>query len=468
MSNRSLRRSKSLGVILVSATLLQAAFGQAKPTPPQTQALPVIPKTPDVILPPSLILPPPAEVEVGSKPLSLHEAIAIALRKQFQVVAAQGSLLSAQGSTEQAASGLLPQVAITGGYNAQGAVPGVNPGFGGGSQSLFNVGVNATQLLFDFGRTRDLVRQRQALETSSEQTLNATSQGVALQVKLDFYTLIQGRANAALSEADVANRRRQLDEASARVTSGIGPPSDLVQAKTNLADATIALVDARETALLNQITLAQDMGVDPLTPINADSSTESNLDGEGNLRSLVRVALRDRPDVRAAQKQVAAASYGVSFARKGNRPSVLLSVGATGQDSSDPFRSPSGFVGVNLSWPMVDGGATAGAVKQARGSQENAAANLTQITQQAVTAVGNAYLDLAAAQQRATLARVEVANANELVRISEGRYDGGQGLFLDITNAQNSLVAAQRNLTQAEADAQRARARLRNAVGLLE
>jgi outer membrane protein TolC len=72
---------------------------------------------------------------------------------------------------------------------------------------------------------------------------------------------------------------------------------------------------------------------------------------------------------------------------------------------------------------------------------------------------------LQAALQRLSLADVEVANAQELLRISEGRYEGGLGLFLDITNAENSFVSAKRNLSQADADVQRARARLAASIG---
>ena len=139
-----------------------------------------------------------------------------------------------------------------------------------------------------------------------------------------------------------------------------------------------------------------------------------------------------------------------------------------GESATNPLNQPTGSVGLTLGWTFADGGTTAGLVKQARGSQAVAAANLVQVTQQATTTVTTAYLDLVAAQQRVTLAQVEVANATESVRISEGRYDGGQGLFLDITTAQSLLVTAQRNLTQSQADAQRARSRLRNAIGLLD
>jgi outer membrane protein len=445
--------------VLMGVLAAQAAKAQVPP------AKPMIPNTPDVVAPPPLSLLDKGEIEVGSKPLGVHEAIAIAMKKQAQVLSAKGNLLSARGSTQQAAAGLQPQVSAFAGYNGQAAIVGNNVV---AEPNLFSVGANLSLLLFDFGRTRDLVRQRSALEKASEQSLSSTYLSVALQVKLDFYSFVQGQADIALSEADVANRKRQLDEASARVTAGIGPPSDLAQAKTNLADGLISLVSARDSALQAQIALATDMGIDPLTPLTPDTSAEALLPAEQDLRGLVKTALSARPDVSAARGQAAAAAFGVSFASKGNVPTVTLTTGVSGQDPTAPLSNQTGVAAVTVQWFFADGGSTAGQIKQARGSQSVADANLIQVTQQAVAAVGSAYVDLNSARQRTTLATVEVANAKELLRISEGRYDGGEGLFLDITTAQNSLVAAQRNLAQAQADEQRARARLRNAVGLVE
>lgn len=426
------------------------------------EAKPVIPQTPDVVVPPPLTLPPPAEVQVGARPLGVQEAIAIALQKQAQIAAARGNFLSAQGSTQRAAASLLPQVSGSAGYGDQRQFRG---GGGGGVIDRFNAGISLNQLLYDFGRTRDQVRQEQALERASGHELTNTQLSVALQVKLDYYSLAQARADVALSEADVANRQRQLDEASARVTAGIGPPSDLVQAKTNLADAAIALVSFRDSALTSQVALAQDLGVEPRTPLNPDTSVEPALASETSLQDLVKAALGSRPDIKSAEEQVVAAGYGVSAARKGNLPVATISTGLAGRGPNDPFATQLGTVGLNVTWTFDDSGAAAGEIKQAKGAEEAARANLVLVSQGAVTAVSGAYLDLTSALQRQTLAQAEVANAQELVRISEGRYEGGLGQFLDITNAQNSLVAAQRNLTQAQADIQRARARLRNGIG---
>ena len=103
--------------------------------------------------------------------------------------------------------------------------------------------------------------------------------------------------------------------------------------------------------------------------------------------------------------------------------------------------------------------------KQAEASVDSAKANLETASLNVVAQVNQAYTDLKTAQLRSVTAATQVANAAELVRISEGRYNGGIGTFLEVQDAQSSLYTAQRNLLAAKTDLQRANARLQRAIG---
>ncbi len=442
--------------------LLATANSRAQAQQIITPAPPVIPQTPEVKLPGSLSLDSKAVTESGKKPISVQEAILIALSHQPQIGIASGNFSSAQGQRQQVASGLNPQFSGNGGYANNHTIRGSSSG----SSNSYSVGANVSQLLYDFGRTRDEVRRQSALERAAFHLLSNTKLSVTLLVKQSFYDLVQGQANVTLSEADVSTRQRQLDEAQARVSAGIGAPSDLLQAKTNLAEAAITLSTARDTALTAQVTLAEEMGIDPRTPITPMPSSESSIEGEGDIDALVKLALTNRPDILAAREQVKAAAFGVSATLKNQLPTFSVSAGVGGNGPNDPLATQSATLGINVSWTFADGGLTAGEVKSARGSEQSARSNLVLTSQSAISEVSRAFLDLKSARQRQELAEVGVSNAQELVRISEGRYEGGLGLFLDITNAQSSLVSAQRSLTQAQGDIQRALARLRSAVGL--
>lgn len=423
------------------------------------QTPPIQPKTPDVKIPPALVLPPPLDVTLGKAPLTADEAVAIALAHQPEIGIARAGVVGAQARVEQAQSDLLPQFGASAGWSRSQSIRA------GSTGPASSAGVTVTQLLFDFGQTRAQVRQQQALLRATEFSLTRTEQTVALGVRTAFYNFSQSLTLVTISEGNLTNRRRQLDEAQARLDSSLGAPSDVVQAKTNLADAVISLTDAQGAALAARIALAQRLGIDPRTPLTPAESSEPALKDETSLEALVRVAMAQRPDVKAAEARIVAARHGVGAAQKGNLPRVTVSAGVNARGERDPLATQNGALAVNLTWNFADSGFTAGRVKEAKSSEEAARLDLVSTSQQVVAEVGQAFVDLQSAQARAQVAETEVANAEEFLRMAEGRFTGGIGTFLEAVNAQSSLFGAQRNLIQARQDVQRARAALRAAIG---
>ena len=454
LPNLPLNRFGSVLVVLAGAVC--SAIGQSQGTPPPKVT------TPDIKIPGQLSLPGTAKSEIGAQPLSIAEAVSIALSKQPQINIARANLQSAQGLLQQAGSGLLPQFSANPGYNNQASIAN-----GGPVLDPYAASITVQQLLYDFGKTRDLVRQQSALERASRWNLSRAQQTVAMQVKSAFYTLVQDLANVGISESDVATRQKELDEATARMNNGLGAPADVLQAKTNLAAGAISLSSARDAALTARMSLAQLLGINPRTPIVPAPAKETPLSDEMDLEKLVFDAMQDRPDIKSAKEQVSAATFAVSEARKGNLPRVDVLGGVNGKGPNDFFLTENASYGIVVSWLFGDGGLTAGQVKQAKGNEDAARQNLIVVTNQAISDVGQAYVDLQSSLQRLDIASAGVANALELVRIDEGRYVGGIGQFLDVTTAQASLFTAQLSLSQAQGDVERSRASLRTAIGLL-
>jgi outer membrane protein TolC len=104
-------------------------------------------------------------------------------------------------------------------------------------------------------------------------------------------------------------------------------------------------------------------------------------------------------------------------------------------------------------------------VREARANLETSRALLTSLLQTVVAEVVQADVDIQSAEQRVAVAEVQVVNATELVRIATGRYSGGIGVFSEVTEAQDALFQAERNLATARAELQIARASLRRAIG---
>jgi outer membrane protein TolC len=426
------------------------------------QTPPIRPNTQDVPAFPGFTLP-TVPSELGSEPLTAEEAVKIAFANNPALQAEIGRRDAAKARAQQAEAGFLPRLNLN--YTGTEATvlrgDDVTPGGGLGFRS--NGAATVTQLLFDFGRARAFARQQRSLAHVAEHGFRQTLNDLALSVRTLFYGLARAQKLEEVSASNLANRNSQLALAQARLDSGLGAPADFVRAKNSVAEATIALTNARAAAIAAKFALALDLGVDPRTPITLAESTEPV--EPADIDALVTAALESRPDVQEAKSAIAASGHAISFARQSNSPTINLFATFSTRGTEDPLLNQTGSFGVTVNWPLSDGGAGAARVREARANLLSAKSALESLLQGVVADVVQASVDAQAAEQRLQTAEVQIANARELVRISTGRYSGGIGLFTELTDAQDALFAAERNLASAQADLQIARAALRRAIG---
>ena len=436
--------------------------------PPRPVAPP--PRVVDAKVPPPIATPTQPTNDVPTGPLSAREAARIALRLQPTIQAARGQARTAEGGAIQTGSALLPQVGIGAGYyNAR-----INGGLGspvgtvapGAAGVPLSTTVSVSQLLFDFGYTRNLVRQDRALAQAADAGLDRAALTAVKDVENAFYNLANDARLVAVSEADVENRQRQLNLARARFTSGIGTPIDVVTAETSKSQAVVSLIAARDAENQDRIVLLGLIGLNPLTPLDASQEDEPAV-AANDPRELISIGVQRRPEIRAAVRTVVAYKYGVDAAKATDLPRIVgtlgggLAAGSLGGGSIGDTTA----IGIGLQFPIFDGGRRRGAIIAANGQLTTAQANLRSAVLQVQSDVASAYLGLLASEQRVVAAGTGVANAQEGVRIAEGRYANGLGLFLDITTAEAQLITALTAATDARNALNLARLKLRYATG---
>ncbi len=471
----------------------------------QTQTPPLPPKTVDTPVPPKIELAPPpsASPEIPSRPLTAAESVQIALRLQPSLRAAEANINAAKGRTQQVRAGLLPSLALSLSYSnvsaltsSNAAIVNTNNGTGnnngnngnnggtgtnntgteivtggnnagsvGGLAAGYGASATVRQLIYDFNHTRDLVRQSAALERAAGENLLRARNDLALQVKQAYYQYVQNQRLTAVNEANLQNRRNQRDLARARLNSGLGLPADLATAETAYSQSVLTLTLSQNTAEVSRVTLAALLGVDPRTPIQTSPTGEPD-PPVNEVNALVNTALARRPEVLQAQASLDANVNAISAAKTANAPAITGVAGVVGRGNDFPFTSDNFGIGVSVAFSPFDGGLTSGRVKEARANLETAKANLSSAKLTVVSDVSQSYLNLKNAEQRVLTAAIAVANAEEGVRIAEGRYRSGLGIFLDIINAQTLLLTAQTGQVEAQLAVETARASLQHALGL--
>ena len=479
-------RQPLIALLLAGCCFTSVAFAQETPPDVPDQPLPadtdqptppIAPKTQDIPLPPAVELPaPPTPSATPEQPLTADEAARIALRLQPDVTVADAGITAAAGRTQQARSGLRPNVGVGASYTRDQSISGSSSrsstgGTGGtvegdrfGGSSGTRISANVGQLLFDFNRTRNLVREAAARERAAGANLTRVQSDLVLRVKQAFYTYVQNTRLVGVNEINLRNRQEQLALAQARLNVGLGLPADVVRAQTAVAEAVFDLQQARNTASTSRVELALLMGIDPRTPLQAGDSSEPAIPTD-DVNALVDTALGQRPEVVQAEATLQAAGFGVSAARRTNAPSVSANVGANARGDSLVPRSSSLSAGLVLQWSPFDGGLTRGRVQEAQANVTTAQADLTNAQLTVTSDVSQACLNLRTAEQRVVTADAQIVNAEESVRLAQGRYRAGIGTFIEVTDAQAALLTARTNRVNAVSAVDQARAALARATG---
>ncbi|WP_051971546.1 efflux transporter outer membrane subunit [Massilia sp. 9096] len=365
-----------------------------------------------------------------------------------------------------------------------GAAAGGAGGAGGGLQlpsslNLYNVGFDATWEIDLFGGTRRAVEAARASAQAAEAGIADAQVSLAAEVALAYTNLRSAQQRLALSEGAVIRQQRMVDLTAARAERGTASQLDLTRIQAQLEstradrEPLLAQVDIYRDELATLIGLApgaldaeldrkpqagsSDAGAVPLPPNQVATGDPAAL-------------LRRRPDIRAAERQLAAsnARIGQAEAAKFPRLTLLGVIGIGGTRPSDltHLDNFSAIGAPQLSWNVLDFGRNAARVEQAEGARDEADAQYRQAVLQALR---DAEDSLARFRQGrvtvATAARAK-ALADKATYLMQARQQAGTATLIDVLDTERQQIAAEQNLAQAQAALTSGFIGLQKALGL--
>ena len=420
-------------------------------------------------------------VDPSASSLNLFDAILLSWQNQPDVLQALGELRVREGAVVSERSALLPTIDLRSSYshittNTAGGGGGggtvvvgdqvVGGGGGGGSSSTtdrLSNRIGYSQVLMDWGRSRNLIKQADLLRQASVAGLLSTKNDVALEEKESYYAFTQALGLELVAADDLANRQQQSALAKALYDAGEMAAGDVVRAQSAVTASVVSLNEARLRVETARQDLLVSLGLSPLVELEVESFQEPALP-DTDLTYLLTKAQEQRPDLLAAQRQVEARKAGVGAAYALGRPELSTFTGITYQGTLDGIQFPTLTAQLNLSFDIYDGGARAGAVTSAEGALIVSEANLRRTELAVERAVTQVLAQLLTAEQNVQAARAGVQSAREGVRIAEGRYRVALGSLTDVLDAQSAFVQAQIDLVNSLNDLNLARARTRHAL----
>lgn len=416
---------------------------------------------------------------ITARGLSLSEAEKVALQRQPALAQARGQSEVAEGRVEEARANYLPQATISATYQRttgnfaprpsalpSGAGTSAPAAWSGTTYNYFNAGLAASQLIYDFGQTDGRWRSAAANRDAALLSERAARAQTLLNVRRAYFDARSREELVAVAEEAVRNQERHVNQTEGFVRAGIRPDIDLARVRTDLANARVQLVDARNNDAVAVATLNQTMGVPAGARYDLTDREMADVPGEeGGASGLAEGATRGRPEVAALVEQVRAQDLAVAATRGAFGPALSATAGATESGTHIDALVPNWFVGLSLAWPILQGGLTRGMVREARGALASLAAQAEVLRLQIRVEAEQAALAVAAAKANIVAAREALTNARELLRLAERRYETGLGSAIELGDAQLASNTAAAQEVGARYSLATARAQLLFALG---
>ncbi|MCS6954208.1 MAG: TolC family protein [Bryobacterales bacterium] len=416
------------------------------------------------------------------RPLTIEEAVRIALERHPDVEKARAAAEALKGKIREVRAQALPDVAIHVNatrwrdpslLNASGIekfpeelrkalIPqGVN---------LFDYNITVRQPLYTAGKVGTALRLAAVEAEGSAAEMDRAAQDLALNVVRACYGLLWAERYLALVEETQRQRQAHLETARARYRNGVATEVDVLRSEVALANGEPELVRARN-AIRQARALLNFYLVRPLDfPTRLAASLEEVAPWEQwDLEALAAEASRRRPELLRLRIAERSAETQLELARAESRMRADFT-GSYGVMARLPENLVNSqfvrwIVGVNFTLPVFDGFRRSGLVWQATAARRAARLEREKVEQQVRLALQQALDDLRAAQQTVEAARANVRQAERVLEMTQNNYQYGAATTLDVVDAQTALTLARTNLLKGLHDYGIARANLLWAMG---
>lgn len=398
----------------------------------------------------------------------LNSLVQRAVQSNLDLRLAEARIREARAFRAVTAAGAWPTVDVSGSYahirnseNAlslpsQGGVP--SPTLSGGDleHHLFKTGFDASWEIDLFGGVRRSVEAAEANIDASVEDRRAALMTLLGDVAKNYIDLRSFQRRLTVARANLKAQQEILDLTTVRFQVGLASDLDVARAEAQV-NTTAAQIPVLESFLKQAAhRLAVLLGSEP-GALAAELSTEAPIPAlpPEVLVGLPSELLRRRPDIRRAERQLAAATAQIGAATADLFPKFSLT-GAAGLQSfsaSDWFSSGSRFwsVGPTIRWPIFDAGRIRANIEVRNAQQEQALRQYEKAILTALEEVENSLVNYAKEQARYRSLTGAVSANRRAVEMANELYLSGLQDFLNVLDAHRSLFTAENDLAQSEA-----------------
>lgn len=393
----------------------------------------------------------PSGPQAETKPLTIQEAVRLALSKSPEVLLAEAQVVRAGESVRETRSLNRPQVYTGTGLAYNNGMP---LSMEGAAPSIFQV--SASQPIFS-KKNSNLIREAEEAGKASRFGTESARNELASKTALVYYQLYQSNRMAELASDRLDVTRKQQEQVETLLAAGRVRPVEVTLARTATLSAGQQLLVAREQAKLAESELRQLTGIPETVSIKTSEPQIENpvfsLEGE----TLYRQALECMPEILQSEANVRAKEFHVQAERGERLPKAeiigqyaLFSRANNYDDFFNRFSRHNFLLGLSLQVPVFNGSRTSSRVAQSKQEVSEARYRHESLKSNLRLTIERCLSTLRVARGAAELARSDAEAAREMVGVNETLLEAGRISPQEMEESRSLL--SQKELAFLEAD----------------
>lgn len=438
-------------------------------------------KRPMAVVPASFTQATPAEFSQSSIEVSwwrlfqdqqLTTLVEQSIQHNYDLKTARANLQEARALYLQTGLNLTPTITSHANYTDQVRSTGAlnNRAFVPRGLKLYNLGFDASWEVDFFGRLRRNIEASNDEVDAQEASLRDLSVSLIAEVARNYFELRGLQNQLAIEQKNIANQTQTFNITRAKIENGRGTEQDSASALAQLeaAKAGIPSLNSAIQRTIHRLSVLNGQQPGTLTQKLAQPAPLPTLPTRINISTPAEL-LRRRPDIRIAERTLAASTARIGVATADLFPRVtfvgsialeatsLVGLGAAGSDAY--------ALGPRISWAAFDLGRVLARMKAADAHAEADLAKYQQTVLNALEETENAlvtYNQECSRQQRLAAAAKASQRAQQL---AQARYDAGASDFQTLLNADARLLQDQNQLSQSQTTVATALTALYKALG---
>ena len=328
-----------------------------------------------------------------------------------------------------------------------------------------NIGLNVSQTVFNGFRNTNIYKQSLINKAANEEEFQRIKDNVALNVVNTYLNVMLNKENLSIADIQYKFSIEQLERVKELVAAGTQPRANVFDAEATLASDQQRLTVAENNYNLALLALSKVLQVPfegfAVEQITLDTPSELFLFNDVN--SILAHALKNRSEIKVAEKNIEAAELGKEISRSGFYPNLSISYGLnTGANFSNLSSDNSFFQQINdnrghsfalsLNIPIFSRFQNKTALAKAKIQVDNRNLALEQAKVDLESNIQRAFTDAKAALKTYVSSQKSVAARHLSFDNAQERYNIGALNTLDLEQNRTQLVNAQSSLVRSKYD----------------